>query len=132
MKHLEDDELQKSVLQLLDEHEERQLQEHLLQCDDCRTRFDLLRQQTEIIGSLEPEIEQPDYPLPRAKRAAYIGLLKVAALLLIGFLVGFGVSELSRPVHVNVVQQQLDIPTPSISVTRYASCEPVDIEVVLD
>ncbi len=132
MKHPDDDNLLKSVLQLLDEHEESELKNHLLQCDDCRARFERLRRETDIIGSIEPEIEKQIYPLPRATRITYVTFLKAAALLLIGFMAGYGTSYLSPPECINVVGYQLKTSAPPESLTRYAACESVDMAVNFD
>ena len=132
MKHPDDDKLLKSVLQLLDEHEESELKNHLLQCDDCRARFERLRRETDVIGSIEPEINKQIFPLPHARNITYVTLLKVAALLLIGFMAGYGTSHLTSPECINVVGHQLKTSSPPESLTRYAACESVDMAVIFD
>ena len=132
MKHPDDDKLLKSVLQLLDEHEESELKNHLAQCDDCRSRFERLRRETDIIGSIKPEFERQTFPFPRTRNFTYASLLKVAALLLIGFMAGYGTSHLSSPECINVVGHQLKTSAPPESLTRYATCESVDMAVNFD
>jgi anti-sigma factor RsiW len=132
MEHPTDDSLLKSVLQLLDEQEESDLKHHLAQCAECRARFERLQRETDIIGSIEPETGQQTFPLPRVKNITYITFLKAAALLVIGFMAGYGTSHLSSPECINVVGHQLTTSAPSESISRYAVCESVDMAVNFD
>ena len=132
MKHPDDDSLLKSVLELLDEHEASELKNHLRQCDDCRKRFERLRREMNIISSIEPKINQQTFPLPRSNNITYVTLMKAAALLIIGFMAGYGVSHLSSPECVNAVGHQLKPSAPPESLMRYAACESVDMAVNFD
>ena len=127
MNHIDDDNLLKQALQLTDEEEEKRLNDHILQCEKCHTRFDQIKHQIDIIGSVEPEIDIPVYPLPRAKRMSFSTWMRAAALLLLGFMMGYSVSQLSEPTDVNVIPQRLKIVSQSVSIAEFTSCEPVDL-----
>jgi anti-sigma factor RsiW len=129
MNHPDDDRLLKLVLELLDADEEVQLKDHLAKCDSCRVRFERIRSETEVIGSIEPEIDTQAYPMPQTTRPALVAWMKVAALLLIGFMAGYVTSNATRPAYVNVVPQQLKVKSPPEHVLLYASCESVDTAV---
>jgi hypothetical protein len=127
MKHYDDDTLLKSVLQLLDESEDRELGDHLAQCSECRMRFDTFTADTGIIGSFVPHVAPTVPPLPRAKHVTLTPLLKVAAILVAGFLAGYLTSELTRPNPVSVVPQNLATKAQSPPVQEYTVCELIDI-----
>jgi anti-sigma factor RsiW len=132
MNHPDDDRLLKLVLELLDADEEAQLEDHLAQCDSCRARLERMRSETEVIGSIEPDIDRQSYPMPRTARPTVVAWMKVAALLLVGFMAGYATSNSMHPPYVNVVPQQLKIKSPPEHVMLYASCESVDTAVNLD
>ena len=80
MSHPNEDQLLKLVLELLDGDETQQIKEHLAECEPCRQQLENLQHQTEMIGSIEPEIDREFYPLPVIKRVRSVTLLKAAAL----------------------------------------------------
>ena len=127
MKHPDHDTLLKSVLRLLDEQEEEALQDHISQCENCQERIGKIKKDIEIIGSLEPDTGIIDIPLPGPHRNAYIPILKAAALILIGFAIGYGTSILSHGGSVNVIPQQLQTTAPTGTGIQYSSCEPIDL-----
>jgi anti-sigma factor RsiW len=129
MKHPDEDTMLKSVLGILEEPEERQLQEHVKECPECQARLEKLLNDTKIIGSLELDIISPTIPLPKPMRINWMPLLRAAALLLIGFMVGFGSSNLSHREAVNVIPQRLQVASPAGGAVQYSSCEPVDLNV---
>jgi anti-sigma factor RsiW len=127
MSHPNEDQLLKLVLELLDTDETRQIKEHLAECEPCRQRLEEIQSQTEMIGSIEPEIDREFYPLPATKRVRSVMLLKAAALILIGFLAGYGASQFSQPEPVNVVPQRIQVTSDEGSVTDFTICESVDL-----
>jgi hypothetical protein len=127
MTHPDEDTLLKSVLGILEESEERQVQQHLAECPECQTRLEKLRKDTEIIGSLELETMAPEIPFPKPVRINFMPVIKVAALLLIGFIVGFGSSNLSHREAVNVIPQRLQVNPPMEKAIQYSACEPIDL-----
>ena len=127
MSHPNEDQLLKLVLELLDGDETRHIKEHLAECEPCQRRLEELQHQTEMIGSIEPEIDREFYPLPVIKRFRSVTLLKAAALILIGFLAGYGASQFSQPEPVNVVPQRIQVTSDKGSVTDFTICESVDL-----
>jgi anti-sigma factor RsiW len=132
MTHPDDDTLLKHVLKLLDSDEERGLEEHLSQCDGCQAKLEEIRRHTELIGSIEPEIEDIHYPMPRIRRLPLVTVLKAAALVMIGFAAGYGASSLSGREPVTVVPQRVEVASPSTSLTGFTTCESLDMAVNTD
>jgi anti-sigma factor RsiW len=127
MNHPNEDQLMKLALELLDTDETRQIEEHLAECEQCQQQLKELRRQTDMIGSIEPEIDREYYPLPVIKRFRSVTLLKAAALIIIGFLAGYGASQLSQPEPVNVVPQRIQVTSDEGSVKDFTVCESVDL-----
>lgn len=126
MNHIAEDTLLKSALKLLENGEEARVQMHLSQCDECRNRYFEMKQENEVIGSVDPQVEMEAPPMPMAKRITFVPLLKAAAILAIGFLTGYLVNEWTRPCPVNVVPQNLMTKAQVTTTVDYVTCE-VDV-----
>lgn len=107
MKHYDEDYLLKGSLDLLDEAETREFEIHLERCDECRGELDRIRCDNKVIASVQPIFVKPEYVYPLAMKFSFKSLSKIAALLLMGFIVGYSSSILSRPCPVTVHPQQL-------------------------
>lgn len=126
MEHLTEDALTKAVLEVLDESEQAAGQQHLSSCPDCRSRFEDLKQQTTALGSVQLNLPLPALPLP-LKRGFRAGMaLRIAAVLVLGFLIGYLTSDLSQPCQTNVIPQYLQPVTEQQSGLNFVACEPVD------
>ena len=127
MNHINEDVLMKIALQLLEEGEETVLQEHLSACTDCRERLERIRQDINLIGSLEPRIEKSFIPLPEARGLRIPAWLRVAALLFAGFVIGYGASLLSEDQVVFVVPYRVLASPPLQEHPGFTHCESVDM-----
>ena len=123
MKHINDDDLLKRVLQLLPEDALTLQEAHLIECARCRAALDRMKRETEFIGSLEPEIGEPRLPLPKTRGAPLSRILKIAALLAIGFMAGYGFSASSRTAVVTVIPHRVHSTQPTPSSTGFMVCE---------
>jgi hypothetical protein len=127
MKHLDEDILMKLALDLLDEGEKEILAEHLVGCESCRDRLDSLRVETDMIGSLEPDIPTPFIGMPAQISETWLSLIKIAALLLVGFAAGYGFSQISAPEDLTVVPYYQVVSTPLQTIDQFAVCESVNL-----
>ena len=127
MNHIDDDVLMKMALQLLEEGEEAVLHKHLFVCNDCRVRLERIQQDIELVGSLEPRIERPFIPLPRARGLRITAWLRVAALLFAGFVIGYGVSLLSDDQVICIVSHRVYSSRPQQAYPNFRYCESVDM-----
>jgi hypothetical protein len=118
MIHPSDDKLLELALELFDDAETRSLQEHVSLCAECRARFERIRSNTDLLGSISPVSNAPPMPLWRARRPVLYPLLKAAALLVVGFLGGLAAADLVRKPEVNVVPSYLIVSSPPDSITR--------------
>jgi len=132
MKHPTEDILLASVLETLEPDEEATLQEHIAQCETCRLQMNQLEQETDLIGSLEPEMTRTFYPLPARRSTARFTWVKVAALVTVGFLAGYGAAHSFESGRDDILEPYLDARAPDSSLTLFTACESVDTAVQLD
>ena len=118
--------------ELFESDEEVKLHEHLEQCQDCRRRYRKLKAETEIIGSINPELPGPSIELPDKKKLLVSNIFKIAALLLVGFTAGYVTSEDSQPEQISVVPQYSVVSTPEDSLGYFFICESIDLKVSPD
>lgn len=131
MKHLNEDILLKLSLDLLDGEEQTQALSHLAECGECREAFAKLKQDTDRLGDFAPELADISYPLPRAKSSSKLWLLRAAALLLIGFAGGMGVSNYFHGDCVNVFAYSAQGSQPTVAEDGLVVCESEALEVTL-
>ncbi len=129
MKHPDEDILLKNHLDLLDEGERSVLMTHLDSCALCRERSRTIRREIDVIGSIDPELVVPEIELPAAKREPWSVGIRVAAILLIGFFVGYGYSRFFTPPEYQVVPSYHNPSAPSLTIEEFSICESVNLEV---
>jgi len=127
MKHYDEDILLKLGLELLTKEEEKNIREHLSVCEQCRDTFSLIKGDINLIESLEPDVEPEIIPLPVKRKNIARQLLKVAAILVVGFFAGFLTSDLSNPEKVIVVKQSIIKRTVMETTGNFKTCEQVDL-----
>ena len=127
MKHYDEDILLKLGLELLTKEEEENIRVHLSECAQCREAYSIIKGDINLIGSYEPDVEPEIIPLPVKKKNIVRQLLKVAAILVVGFFAGFLTSDLSNPEKVIVVKQSIIKKTVLESTGSFKTCEQVDL-----
>jgi len=128
MNHSTEDQLIGYALQTLSEEELVKVRAHLSECPTCAERLDRVKSEMDLLGSLSVETPVVEIPLPKRSRSPFPALLRAAALLLIGYAIGYGTSFYTRSDCVNVVPFQAQVGVPSAGAT-FATCEPVDLNV---
>jgi anti-sigma factor RsiW len=150
MTHNSEDELLGYALEAIASDEERaSIAAHLAVCSECRMRLKNLRKDIEIIGGVGPRqrvlrIPSPRpralgipglrphirwTPTPRPREAVTHTILRTAALIVLGILVGFGAS---RGVHREpefVSSAYVTLSPPTDSLTGYTVSDATDIPV---
>ncbi|GEM_PF-911711 len=127
MNHIDDDMLMKLALELLDGEEAAGLEAHISECEDCRVRLEGIRRDMDLLGSIEPGLDRAVIPLPGASRPRFATWLRVAALVLFGFAVGYGVSRLEEDRIIYVVPHRVDVAPPSHTYPSFSYCESPDL-----
>jgi len=131
MNHPHDDDLLKFALELLDEDDAREIEDHVKTCRECHAKLARIREEATLLGSVQCAAAAPEFPRRRAKSRVLYVALRAAALLLIGFLAGYGTSNLTCPPPVNVIAASEKLSPPADSLTRYAFSDATDIRVPL-
>jgi len=126
MTHPDADTLLKFVLQTLDESEGSSVAEHLAVCVRCGDLHQKLLGEVTRLGQVGFHIDLPAPPgIPRRSRLP-LAVSRWAAVLAIGFLMGYLTAQLSDPVRPVVIQQRL-IPTRAeVSSSGFVSCQAID------
>ncbi|MBP1656998.1 MAG: hypothetical protein H6Q31_1599 [Bacteroidetes bacterium] len=128
MNHPDEDTLLKYVLEVLDTSDARELKGHLDACASCRLACDTIERQVRQLGTVSFPIETPDLPLPASTRRPYVlYVLRAAAILLVGFVLGYTTALMREPEMQVVISQQFRPTAPRVSVSHPLPCEQVDI-----
>jgi hypothetical protein len=128
MNHPDEDTLLKFVLEVLDASEARDLKSHVDACASCRRTCNTLERQVRQMGAVSFPVETPDLPLPQApRRSSAMFILRAAAVLIVGFILGYATALIREPDMRVVISQQFRPTAPRVSVSHPTPCEQVDI-----
>jgi len=127
MNHPDKDKILKYVLDVLDTDEIQSVTKHLEECEACRSELRKVKEEVDTISKFDPVIELEPSPVLKIKKSVFIRILKVAAILVIGFFSGYLASETMRSKPVNVVEQHLIVKAPETSIIKYIPASVVDI-----
>jgi hypothetical protein len=121
MNHLDDDTLLKLALALMEPEETSAAQAHLAACAECRARLNDLQRDMADLSSIRVEIPAA-ISQPQPKRTD-LASWKIAAVLLIGCLAGWGTSQWLRPGHVRVIHEKFSARAAMASQTHLAPAD---------
>jgi hypothetical protein len=128
MTHPDSDTLLKYTLRILDGPEESIVQNHLSTCEQCRVLQQDLQGEVKMLGGVNLHIGMPEPPrLPRRSRVS-LAVSRLAAVLVLGFLMGYVTAQLSDrtisiPVQQRLIPVQLAVPS-----SAYIPCQAVDLK----
>lgn len=129
MTHPDGDALLEFVLQTLDETENEVVRQHLSLCEQCKGEQRRLESDVKRLSTIDLPVEMVSPPrLPRTSRWL-MPALKAAAVLAVGFLLGYATAQLSNPVHPIPVQQRLIPSRVAIPSSGYVPAKVVDVRV---
>jgi len=123
MSHPHDDKLLELALELLDADASQAVRDHLRVCEECRARFERIERTNALLGGITPSADLPALPVRRARVHAFRPILRAAAVLLLGFVCGYGTSLLVRPEPVTVVPSYFIGTAPADSLARYPASD---------
>ena len=103
-------------METLDTKEEEVIRNHLASCEICTQKVTKIRSDVVKLREYNPDVETGFIPLPAKDRSNW---LKAAAILIIGFIVGYFTSNYLHPEQVQVVEQLLISTSPKVSVTSF-------------
>jgi hypothetical protein len=130
MTHNSEDELLGYTLETIASDEERAgIAAHLAVCSECRMRLENLRKEMEIIGGVIPRPRVLRIPSPRPREAVTYTILRTAALIVLGTLVGFGASKRVHREPEFVSSAYVTLSPPTDSLTAHAVSDATDIPV---
>ncbi|MFH1010416.1 MAG: hypothetical protein V1784_04175 [bacterium] len=103
--HVTEDDLLKFALETCDDAEVQAISEHLDACDACRGQLARLRRDIATIAGVRPEVEPISLPFRSHRPSVWRAVVRMAAVLLIGFVSGLAVSRLVCRCPVTVIPQ---------------------------
>lgn len=127
MKHPDENTLLKYVLELLESEEETLVKIHIEKCENCKEKYKQIKDGTNLLKGFDPEIETGNMSLPVKKEFIFSFWLKAAAILLIGFILGYYTAIQINSKEVNVVEQNLISKPFSNPANEFTPCEQVDL-----
>ncbi|MFH1374177.1 MAG: hypothetical protein ABII79_10305 [bacterium] len=126
--HISEDKLIEYALEIVDVDNERaEIEEHLETCQLCRSRLREVRSDIDTISSIRLDRPVAATPSSTTWHDAVYPLLRVAALIVIGLVAGFGTSLWFEDKPARVVSQYVTLSSPADSVSRYAASDATDI-----
>jgi hypothetical protein len=130
MTHPDGDTLLKYILQTLDEWEIVTVRQHLSSCEQCEEEARKIEGQVRRLSSLDIPVEIAAPPLLYRRSRGLVPMLIVAAVLAVGFLLGYAAAEFSNPVSTIPVQQRLIPSQISVPSSGNVPAQEVDISSV--
>jgi hypothetical protein len=125
MTHPDGDTLLKFLLQTLEEPENESVREHLRACDRCTEEERKLEGELRRLSRIELPVET--VTPPRLPRRSLVPLLKIAAVLAVGFLLGYATAQIATPVRPVPVQQRLIPSRLAVPSSGYVPAQEVDV-----
>ncbi len=125
-RHASQDTLLKFALDTLEAPAKGRVQSHLDGCSRCRKELSEVRETMRTIEGVRVDAPLVVPPLPMARPRSMFWM-RAAAILFVGFLLGFIASESLRSPTVTVVQQQIIPRSPEVGRAAFISCEEVDL-----
>jgi anti-sigma factor RsiW len=129
-RHASQDTLLKFALDTLEPPAKTRVQAHLDGCSRCQKELADVQETMRTIECVNVEMPVEIPPLPTARPRSTFWM-RAAAILFVGFLLGFVAAESRRSPTVAVVQQQILPRSPEIQTAEFISCEEVDLSVNL-
>lgn len=126
MRHFNEETIIKYSLEILDDDESKKVREHLNECEVCLATLKSIAKQNKLITGYNPQIESIFIPVSKLK-SNNLTWLKRAAIIIVGFVLGYAVSIIFQPEKVVVVEQFSISKSPYNYSTTFSICPSVDI-----
>jgi len=126
IQHVSEDTLIELTLGLLTAQSESSVRDHLEECPMCRDLSEDVERTLHHIKDVTPKVNADIPVLPSLRHDRYTWL-RVAAMLAVGFGMGFLASESLRSPSITVVRQQIISRAPELPAAGFVTCEGVDL-----
>jgi hypothetical protein len=125
-RHISRDTALKTALGMLSPQAEQKVRDHATECETCTGLIEDAERTIRVIENVYPNATAPLPPLPSRQVSRY-NWLRLAAILLVGFGLGFLASESLRSPNLTVVRQQFVPAPPESAVADFVSCDAIDV-----
>jgi hypothetical protein len=124
MNHIDEDRLLKYALEIIDNSDQlTEIESHLKECAACSRRLKAIQEEIAVMSGVQ--IRAGTLPIPEVKqkhRFAYT-LFKAAAILIFGFVLGYGTSSWTQREETKVLPSCLQPSPPADSLIGYAATD---------
>jgi len=130
MNHISEDKLLEYSLELIEDKQALDdIEKHIHGCSKCRERLSKIREDVDVIGGVRVESESmPSFITRRGNRNSFV-LFKVAAILIVGFLLGYSTSNWLSKESTSIVASQLRTSPPPDSIIGIAASDGTEIKI---
>jgi hypothetical protein len=121
MNHIDDDTLLQLALELLDESASQAARDHLSVCRECRLRFKWHEGHMSLMSGVSAEISHFSM-IPKRLQPSLAALFRIAAILFIGVMAGWGAASVFSPPRVAVYAARMHTQCPADPTARGTAC----------
>jgi hypothetical protein len=128
MNHPNEDQLLSFALETdTNENEHREIADHLRTCDECRKSMATIEHDLRVIGGVRPSRHAAPLARPRRRPITVYTLLKAAALIVLGVVVGYSSARLTAQQPATVSASYVELSPPADSMIGYAVTDATEI-----
>ena len=128
MNHLDGDTLLMHLLETLDEQAEAAVRDHLSVCDACRQESGRLRKEIQRISRIDVRVGGANPPPLPGRYRVLRTVSRMAAVLAVGFMLGYLTADLSNTRLPVPVQQRVIPGVVAGTDTDYVPCAAIDLK----
>jgi hypothetical protein len=125
-RHVGEDTLLKLALGLLSASSEKRVRNHLKGCPECQGLMEDVDRTLGQIKDVTPGVTAGVPALPSLGNGRY-KWLRIAAMLAVGFGLGFFTAESLRSPSIDVIPQQIVPMPPKVPVAEFVPCDGIDL-----
>jgi hypothetical protein len=128
MNHPNEDQLLSFALETdTSENERREIADHLRTCDACRKSMASIENDLSVIGGVRPSKQGAPIALSPRRPITVYTLLKAAALIIFGVVVGYSSARLTAQQPATVSASYIELSPPADSMIGYAATDATEI-----
>jgi hypothetical protein len=128
MNHPTEDQLLAFALETdASENERQAITDHLAGCAECRARFEGIENDLRVIGGVRPQRQIAPAVLAKRRPVTAYTLLKAAALIIFGIVVGYSSARLTAEQPAMVSPSYIELSPPADSMIGYAVTDATEI-----
>lgn len=127
MIHIDDDRILEYALEICSDSERSEIAAHLAECSRCGAELGRIQNDLQAIGGVRPRVRLTGMSGRRSRQTIVYSILRAAALIVFGILVGYGASSWLHSVPAPVLPSYMKLSPPEDLPTRVAVSDATEI-----